>query len=328
MSHEIKKGFEYSLGVRVKIFVRKSLKDNEVPTSPSFTNAVCLFTDVLVYEKQNTGDYNHNLVSAIKGALKLGLNRTEIIQAHDKAGELYKKFEESHSSSDAAKKRDEKKAAQNKKVFLDRASVQIEKIHKNCLAAREIIKNAKKLVPATENVWKEILEKVARRYTYGKQQDHRGETAIANTVAGPIRHICDYMEWKEKLNSPEIIYLSGFYFLSISASKRDSLDEQINAINDGTRVFLDEEKKNEALEKERKDLFLISAFHDQMEKALAEYKKCMPESDPKYLEVLQKLIYFDYAQMKKDGIGNDAMDYLKKGFFDEALDKVSAVKKD
>lgn len=152
--------------------------------------------------------------------------------------------------------------------------------------AGDIIDNACELEGGIN--WDEILKRVSW-LTYTGGETLHGQSAIANSVSVTLALVAARMGWD--MHSPEVVYISGFYFLKFITKRTEILET--NLVNAPTRKFISEEKKGETIGKEQDERDNLVVSKERLGESLGEYAKQTLPQDPAYLEILQQLIYIE-----------------------------------
>lgn len=106
------------------------------------------------------------------------------------------------------------------------------------LLAGDIIKNAQELLGQDEVDWDLILRNTRLDYSW---RVYTGRQAMRFSIAGTLGWMASRVGWD--MHSPEVVYMSGYYFVHESGKAINQLNQVLQAITEGTRGFSDEKKK-------------------------------------------------------------------------------------
>lgn len=113
------------------------------------------------------------------------------------------------------------------------------------------------------------------------------------------------------MHSPEIVYMSGYYFYKVLDRRFQKLNPQVELGRQGERKFGTKEQKKEQLDKEEHELKKVVAFKDRLRASLTQFAEQKGLSDPKYLEILRRLIFMRGSDNQKER--DKIIDLLKTG---------------
>lgn len=148
--------------------------------------------------------------------------------------------------------------------------------------AKDILANAEELEEGLD--WEEIQKGLFANLLI---TNSLGKSAIAHTIARPVAIIAVNMGWN--MDSPEIVYISGFYFYQRFKSRADSLEKQHENLTE--RKFLTDEDRQKTSVQERLEAERAKADSQKLKNALDEYADQSLPQDPAYLSVIQSLLY-------------------------------------
>ena len=173
----------------------------------------------------------------------------------------------------------------------------IEKLN-NLAITETIIMYAKALVP--DGPWQPsglIFEQVLKYRPDNPSNSILGRSVILHNLAPVISVVASGMDWDIK-KSPEVRYMSGYYFGHQTGIYLEMLDRRLIQAETNTRRFETPEGKATVVEKERGIIALLSKFKTNMEEALDKLAvEHLPDAD--YTEILAALIYMKLDERKK-----------------------------
>ena len=178
----------------------------------------------------------------------------------------------------------------------------------------DIYENAREL--NSEIDWSFVLDHVrAQRPGAGIV---RGVPAITHLLSRSIGSHAERMGWD--MHSPEIVYMSGYFFYQALNKEFDRLEEQIRASDEGKRKFLTSEARETKIQQERDEAEKINTFKQRLDESLKAYSQHNGLIDAKHLVVLQALLSIRYAEHKKR---DQLIKLLKNGDIEGAFTFVS-----
>lgn len=176
----------------------------------------------------------------------------------------------------------------------------------------DIIRNVMELVPEID--WAMVLPHIGYM---NETRMTRGKSAIARGIAIPIASIAAHMEWN--MDSPEIVYMSGFCLLKLLGQRLEELQKRLE--NASERMFTTEGLKEKALERERSEVSNLGPPRKKLRESLGEFSEQYLPSNPTYLRILEVLPYLGTSMRhsKKD----ELFELLREG----EIAKVAAILK-
>lgn len=151
--------------------------------------------------------------------------------------------------------------------------------------AEDIITNAREVESGVD--WSEILD---RTFAKVHGRDHyTGKLAVTNSIAGTVGSVASNMGWS--MQSPEVVYMSGYYFFWGLGKDIDSINQRLNKIDE--RIFDSEESRKKRLQKEQDDVARLGTYRKRLGNSLDFYtNQSFPAGGlDEYLEILQKLLW-------------------------------------
>lgn len=175
------------------------------------------------------------------------------------------------------------------------------------IVAEDIAKNAKELEQDID--WENTLKHLSVDLYITRSPNIN---AIAHTIAKPVANIAVNMGWN--MDSPEIVYISGFYFYQLFKNRTDYLEEQQKNLN--KRKFLTDEDRQRTLAKEQSEAGEARENAQKLKNALDEYADQSLPQDPAYLNIIQSLLYLHDSipdREKRGKILKNVLGLLKDG---------------
>lgn len=117
----------------------------------------------------------------------------------------------------------------------------------------------------------------------------KGVNAVALSGAPTVGSVA--LRMGRDMDSPEIVYMSSYYFYHVLDQRSQYLNSQIEAAKQGTRKFEPEERKQMQLDKEEQEAEKVAEFKDKLQASLTQFAEQKGLSDPKYLEILRRLTF-------------------------------------
>ncbi|OGH15227.1 MAG: hypothetical protein A2860_03655 [Candidatus Levybacteria bacterium RIFCSPHIGHO2_01_FULL_37_33] len=136
----------------------------------------------------------------------------------------------------------------------------------------------------------------------------KGINAVAFSVATTIGSVA--LRMGKDMDSPEIVYMSGYYFYGVLDQLAQKLNPQIEAGRQGARRFVSEEAKKKQLDKEEREAEKVAASKDKLQTSLAQFAEQGGLSDPQHLEILKRLTFMPNSDNQKK---HKIIDLLKTG---------------
>ncbi len=176
---------------------------------------------------------------------------------------------------------------------------------------QNIIANGKQFAPSAD--WNAILDCVTENTIEGRPI--QGESLISKYFTPKLASIAFRMGWG--MDTPEVVYISGFYFTNYLAERLNKLQFQLA----GGMTFQTDAQKEKILEGKRNEAFKIDGLKIELDGGLSEFANAhLADKDPLYLKVYQRLsryqvVYDEHkARREKDLVCN----LLKEGKIAEA----------
>lgn len=137
----------------------------------------------------------------------------------------------------------------------------------------------------------------------------KGINAVAFSVAPTVGSFA--LRMGMDMHSPEIVYMSGYYFYQVLDHRSQKLKPLVEAGRQGERTFETEEQEKKQLDKEKQEAEKVAAFKDKLQASLTQFAEQKGLSDPRYLEILRRLTFM----LSSDGQEKKAkiIDLLKTG---------------
>lgn len=183
------------------------------------------------------------------------------------------------------------------------------------IITRDIILNAKQLAGGDVD-WDAALPHIRCETTGGL---YWGERAVRHGIARTIGSIASRLGYD--MHSPHIVYLCGDFFALSFDSRASLLDEGLAQIDTGSRRFVSEEKKEQAIERERSDIVCLRSWESAMREAIVDYAD-QNQLDMEYLQVLLSLLYLPAKHSVRRG---EQFDLLRRGEYGQVLSNMRKV---
>lgn len=180
--------------------------------------------------------------------------------------------------------------------------------------AGDIILNVTELEPGID--WNDTLNNST--YVFQGRKLH-GKNIITFYLASKIGFAASRMGWD--MHSPQVVYMSGYFFQSTFSSRLNQLKGQLEDFNRGERKFVSKETEYTALTKEAEETTKLGTDLEKISASLEEFKnQYLPENET-YLKILQSFTRLP-ASYTKDKILN----LLKGNKIQEASDLLDVSK--
>lgn len=180
--------------------------------------------------------------------------------------------------------------------------------------ADDMITNVKELVGDTNGL--DIVLSRAAVAQRGILYEHRGRDALADNTGPTMGLIAVEMKWH--MHAPEMVYVSGQYFLSAAKKELAALNKRVKETREGKRRFESEDAKQATYQQEQARAAQVYSFARQVSDSSEKYAQQNLPANHAYLRILTKLLRLDFAKMSLNA-RRFLFDLLKKREFDQAL---------
>lgn len=152
-------------------------------------------------------------------------------------------------------------------------------------------------------------------------ETYTGKKMVEITIAPTIGSIAKTMGWN--LSSPEVVYLSGFYFYQYFTTRVNDLENRFKEVEEGRTTFINDDYEEKTTTNWRNELEKIKEVPTKISQALEKHaRENLNQKGDDYLRALRLIPYFTDLMTENPSAQSarkTAVDLLKQGRIAECL---------